>query len=154
MPANKSEQQLENRLINRIEALERNVRDLKTAQPIGADVLRTAASDLVTVSPVTIAAGVGLTSTATFNPSVNILSLWNFKVTLYIDGTTSADIFPNGANITSGMRKCTLMQWIDYAESTDSINTTVFKVRARNDDTVSHDYKLVYKAYLPYGTLG
>lgn len=149
MSTNKAEQTLEKRLINDIEELKRQVREIKTVQRIGGDVLTTIASSLVTNGPVTTSPGLGANFTITVTPGSPILTLWNYLFTIYVDVLDSAHEFPNGASLTADQRKLTIMNWIDWANSSDITNIRVFKIRVRNDDSSSHDYYIKFKIYIP-----
>lgn len=149
MSTNKAEQTLEKRLINDIEELKRQVREIKTVQRIGGDVLTTIASGLVTSGPVTTAAGLGANFNITVTPGSPILTLWNYLFTVYVDVLDAAHEFPNGASLTADQRKLTIMNWIDWANSSDITNIRLFKIRVRNDDSVSHDYYIKFKIYIP-----
>lgn len=149
---NKAENQLQDRLIKDIEDLKRQVRDIKTAQLIGGDVIKVIpipTSSYIDSGVVTVTPGLGLTTTITLSSTSQTLTLWNFLYTLYVDGVTSADIFPTGSNLDTAKRKCTFMNWVDWALSSDVTNTRVIKLRARNDDSSNHDYAFHMRAYVP-----
>jgi len=151
MSINKSENSLSDSLVNMITEHERMLRELKTGnQPIGADTLSVVwGGQDISVGPVTVPADaytyVGFTTT----PALPILTLYNFEITLYVDGNTHNDMFPNGSNLTTGARHATFINWLDWEDSNEGTGVRKVKVHVHNLDTVSHNYYLMYAAILP-----
>lgn len=112
-----------------------------------------------TESSTTISAGSAATFLVTTIPVNSILGIWNWLFSIYVDVPGSgggggpnltadlAYIFPDGTSLTAAQRNLTLMQWIDWAESSDTSNIRVHKIRLANNDSSSHTYTLRYKAY-------
>lgn len=106
-----------------------------------------------------LASGASSTFIVTTTPVSSLLGIWNFLLSIYVDvpgqgggggPNLTADlgyIFPDGVGLTAAQRALTLMQWVDWAESSDNINTRVHKIRLTNNDSAPHTYLLRYKAY-------
>jgi len=153
MGINKAENSLDKQLVNRIIALERAMRELKTAlQPIGADVLNVQplpTGGYAYGGPVTLPAGQSTTFYAVFTPDSSILTLWNILASVYVDTNNPNNQFPNGSALSAGQLNMRQYMWIDFGDSSDFFNSRVFKVRIENTDTASHDYYVRIRAYLP-----
>jgi Flp pilus assembly protein TadG len=159
MGLNKVGLRLEKKVTNNIKTLNRYVRELKTPQSIGLDILQVQSTNLAIFGPYTIIAGKYLTLSIGTSVLNETLTLWNFSFTVYIDPTSinpvtgipdAANQFPSGANLTSGILGTTQLQnWQDWADSSDSTNSRTYKIRIVNGDTVSHTYYYVFRAYLP-----
>lgn len=160
MAINKAEQTLEDQLIKRIVQLERDNREIKTVQRIGADVITITSSPSgsspLSAGPFNLVAGSYITLSVTSTPASQVLTLWNFAFTIYIDGTDVTHQFPGGSALTSNSRESYIFNWLDWADSSDTTNIRVYKIRIRNSDPslAAHDYYLSYKAYLPLTTVG
>lgn len=155
----------ERRLTNLVKLQSRNIRELKTPQKIGADVLDVQSlptADTVLGFPggsTTYNTGSGgiLTINYAFTPNSSTLTLWNFLVSLYIDPTSfnaggipdSAHLYPTGGSLTNGMRTVKVESWIDWATSSDTTNIRRLIVNINNQDSVPHNYAIFIKAYLP-----
>lgn len=152
MSINKAENQLENKLVNDIENLKRDMREIKTKQPIGADVLQVAplpTSGALFAGPVTVASGSSVTFTVTFTPDSQTLTIWNVLFSLYVDADATANLFPSGSALTSAQRNLRVAGWFDWSSSSDSTNMRAYKIHVRNEDAASHDYYIRIRAYLP-----
>lgn len=154
MGVNRAEQGLDNKLVNDVRGLKRDMRELKTKQPIGADsitVIGVPEVGALLAGPITIIAGSSLTLAVTTIPAGNTLTLWNFAFTIYVDGTSNDDQWPNGANMTLAKRELFVFDWFDWADSSDVTNIRVYKIRLRNSDPggITHDYYVRFKAYAP-----
>lgn len=155
MAINKSEQSLEDQLVNRIKTLENQMLTLKTsAQPIGADMLDVRTGGTTTFSPTTLAAGdwaYWIITTYPITDKVN--TIWNNEFTLFIDGIAHENRFPDGSFLTAGAKNCEVSGWLDWEDSDSTIGLKCFKIRAMNNDVVSHDFALSYIAIFPKFTL-
>lgn len=152
MGKNLAEEALDKRLVNEVKGLRRDINDLKTSQPIGADIISVASAPSTGAlfgGPFTVAAGSATTVIIQITPFSGILTLWNYLYTVYVDGSATDDAFPSGINLTAAKRNVIIMNWIDWADSSDTSNIRMFKIRIRNEDTASHDYYLRFRAYLP-----
>ncbi len=155
MSINKAQNGLDKRLVNDIAKIHRDLRELKTKQPIGADVLKVVGVPnglgVLLAGPLTLLGGQSGTFNVTTTPSSQILTIWNFAFTVYVDNTTNAYQWPNGSSITVGSGNIFCVPWLDWADSSDTTNVRVFKVRISNEDpgAVTHSYYLRFKAYLP-----
>lgn len=156
MTINKTQFQAARRLPQEIRKLKQEARAFKNPQPLGADVLDvqaalTDAQIAASSGAATVAAGSQITFSITATPFSSILTLWNFLSSLYIDTPASAGSLYGGVNntLTSGQKNLTREDWWDWAESSDSSNVRVFKVRIKNNDSISHTYYLFWNTYFP-----
>lgn len=154
MAINKAEQQLPDKLINDLTDLKRDMREIKSKQPVGGDILQVqkipAGTATLFAGPLTIAGG-GNTGTfiVTFVPDQSTLTLWNTLWTLWIDVVDNAHQFPQGSSLDLNMRAIALSSWWDWADSSDTSNIRVFKIHILNNAGLSHDYYVKIKAYIP-----
>lgn len=142
----------ERRLTNTVKEQSRYIRELKTPQPIGADVLDVSIIPFIGTLGASITLGAGSVGSfvATITPADSTLTLWNFLFSIAIDAADFANnLFPSGPSVTPAMRNMRLYNWIDWASSSDVSNTRVFNMRVENYDTSSHTYYLALRAYLP-----
>lgn len=161
MTVNKAAQGLDSRFINDVARLQRNLREIKSPQHIGADIIEIqsipSSSFVSLAGPFTIPSGGGLLVTHTYATDLQTLTLWNFLVSLYIDPTIdgmtglpdSANKYPDGGMLSAGQLNIKFETWIDWASSSDTTNARAFITYAVNKDTVDHTYYVAEKAYLP-----
>jgi hypothetical protein len=161
MSNNKAEQTLDTRLIDRIAALERQVREMSTPQLIGGDVF-----NLVRYPAQPVVSAVA--GPVTLNPDQAVLfysdyysdqpALWNFLVGVTVDVNDAAHSHENaGPGGTTGQDFMRLHHWVDIFQSSDSIvggpnaGRAVRRVcvRVQNYDTVSHNYWAHFAGYIP-----
>ncbi len=151
MPVNKAENTLENRLINDIDSIKRDLREIKGVQPVGADILAVASSDLTEAS-FTVTAGGARTAVITITPTDDTLTLWNFAFSNYMDVDNQTYLYPDGIAWAPGEDplKMRIWGWFDWADSNDITNTRVFKIRYDASSCASdHTVYLKFKSYLP-----
>jgi len=164
MSLNKITLRPERRLINTIKTQSRNIRELKTPQKIGADVLQVqslpTAGSVYSVSISLSSGGGEYPFLVSLQPDSNTLTLWNLFWTLYIDPTSfSSGGIPDAQHqwplsqdtsfLTPGQLNFQLHHNADWANSSDSTNGRVWKFWLINNDTSVHTYYLFFKAYLP-----
>lgn len=155
MSINKSENSIEKRLVNTIATLVRDMRELKSKQPIGADALTVVSvpsgAGAFTVGPVFIISGSSSTINITTIPANSRLTLWNFAFTVYVDVLDNAHQWPNGSALTVEQREAWVFNWLDWADSSDTLNTRCYKIRIRNSSPAinDHNYYIQFKAYAP-----
>lgn len=154
MSINRAENSLEDKLLNKLAGMERDIREMKSAiQPIGGDALDIEATPMVQAASLTIAAGGAATFNITAIPGSQTLTLWNFLWTMYIDGLADANQWPSNtagtSTLSAAQRSIRAFAWIDWADSSDSTNVRVHKIRVENPDTASHTVTIKLKAYLP-----
>lgn len=94
-----------------------------------------------------ILAGQYLTLAVTTIPDNDLLSLWEFYFSVYVDTNDIDHIFSSGAALTAGQRKLSIEQWKDFAESSDVLGRRCHKIRFQNFDSVDHTLFVLYKAY-------
>lgn len=118
-----------------------------------------------TEANVTLLAGAAVTFQVTTTPDSAVLALWNFLLSIYVDLPGSGGGGPNlltdlqyifpapvaasgvSSLLTAAQRNLTLMQWLDWAQSSDLSNIRVHNIRIVNNDSGTHLYTLRYKAY-------
>lgn len=155
MGINRAENAIDKRLVSTVTKLERDMRELKSKQPIGADALTVvsvpAGAGAFTVGPVFIISGSSSTIAITTIPAASRLTLWNFAFTVYVDVLDNAHQWPNGSALTVESREAWVFNWLDWADSSDTLNTRVYKIRIRNSSpgTIDHNYYIQFKAYAP-----
>jgi hypothetical protein len=106
---------------------------------------------------VTINPGNSLTFKVSNVPNGKELSIWNFLFSIVVDDITIGTwpdgeynyfhLFPIGPQLTNAQANLNLMQWLDWASSSDINNIRVHNIRLTNNDTAPHNYYLFYKAY-------
>lgn len=152
MSINRAENSLENRQTKAIVEMQRSSLELKTkTQQIGADVVAVQGipSGGAATGSFTLATNSAATFTVTVTPTNQLLTLWNFLFDIRVDVNDADHQFPNGAALTTAQRQMRQYEWISWGDSSDTTNIRTFKVRVENYDTVSHDYYLVVRSYLP-----
>jgi hypothetical protein len=165
MSINKTLLKDDRRLVNTVKTQSRNIRELKTPQKVGADVLQVQSlpdSNTVLAFPggsgtYTLAANSLSTVYHAFPANYTTLTLWNFLVSLYVDPTSfspggiadSAHLFPVGGSLTDAQRNMRFESWIDWADSSDTTNARMFIINVWNMDSAPHNIALYLKAYLP-----
>src|SRR4051794_23917350 len=100
--SNKAEQTLENRLIDRIAALERQLRELTTPQTIGGDIFALSRSPILptqslVAGPVTLVPNQSVVFYCDFYSDVPVL--WNFLVTATYDVNDAAHALNLGSAV-------------------------------------------------------
>jgi hypothetical protein len=152
MSVNKVNLRLDKRMTNNVKTLNRYVRELKTPQKAGADIITVAAVPFVGTlgGGITLPAGATGSFVVSITPADSTLTLWNFLFSIAIDvADFTNNVFPNGPSVTANMRSMRLYNWIDWATSSDTSNKRVVNIRIENTDTSSHDYYLALRSYLP-----
>lgn len=154
MGVNKAELQLQDKVIRTLASTRRDLDAIKTIQPIGADVLKAKGLPGAGYGSgnATIAAGNAVNFSLIFTPASQVLTLWNFSFTLYIDILDDAYQYPSGSSLTDPLRNLDMQCWHDWADSSDITNSRVYKVRVVNHDTNPHTYYIKLRAYLPTTT--
>lgn len=149
---NKAEQQLENRLVNEIDELKRQLHDIKTVQPLGADVLAVQDFGLVSLGPLTMDPGETYRITVALQPQNNILTLINYLWSAFIDNENDADyLYPHGQFLFSLLEdgKFFAHDHIDWALSSDSTNLRFITFIFYNNDSIAHDIYFRFNLYFP-----
>lgn len=152
MSLNKVNQRLDRRVTNNIKTLNRYVRELKTPQKQGADVIAVQAvpSAGYLLGSNTIAAGDRGGFIVTGTPANSTLTLWNDLFTVSIDSSDTVGYgFPGGGLLTPSQRLVRFWHWIDWATSSDITNMRKFYFEIENLDSSSHTYYLSWRAYIP-----
>lgn len=137
----------------------RYLRELKTPQKVGGDVLGVQSLPTTTtayVSSLTVGSGNGWLHQVPAVPSNSTLTLWNFLISVFVDATIGsngipdmAHLYPIGGSLTSGQVQLKYEVWIDWASSSDILNTRNLFIYLTNNDTSPHVYTTVVKWYFP-----
>ncbi len=141
MAINKSEQSLEDKLLNDVNELKNQLLYLKThPQPIGADGIKYAVANGGT--SITVASGATSTISFKFTPSSDfVLNGYDYLLTIIIDTYDTAHLYAGGASLTAGQRNLDLEHWMDFQNS-DFVSPfgRIFNVHIKNNDSASHVY--------------
>lgn len=146
---NKTSQDLANLYPTSLKDIQDQVLQLKTKQPAGIDSMNLKSTNLLVGGPVTIAAGGALTFNVSLSAASGLLTLWNILHDVIVDTLDIEHIYPDGVNLTSGQKNMLQEVWWSWADSSDSINSRMYKVRVRNLDAVAHNYYIIIRGYLP-----
>lgn len=139
MTVNMSEQTLEDRLVNEVADIRKELLAIKTKQFIGGDNTVIGVTN-VSNSVTTVPAGINQYFNFTLTPVGNRLTIWNLFFSVYVDGVGFADNnrFPDGSNLVGGMLKMKVRYWGDWAISSDSTGLRWYWICVENYDTASH----------------
>lgn len=158
---NKTQLALQHNLRNQIKKHGRYLRELKTPQQVGADILQVQGLPSANVTnlygPFTIPSLDILPANVLWTPDNQTLTLWQVLVTLWVDPPTFSPggfpdpgyVWPDGTALTSGQSAINMFSWWDYYGSNDSNNTRLYKTAIYNYDSVDHVVYLAEKVYLP-----
>lgn len=150
MGVNQAENSTEDRLVNMIKDLQRQVLELRTKQKIGADAISTRATTTYTFGPITIAAATYSYFSITTTPNIPTLTIWNHEVTVYVDSNGLDNYsFPTGSFLTGGKEKMRQSVWLDWYNSNDAIGARNVKILIENTDTASHNYYIKFNSVSP-----
>jgi len=130
--------------------LVRNVRELKTPQKAGADVLPLSVSAVSTIGPQAILSNTAQSFRITITPSATSLTLWNFPFTVYVDTHDAAHAWPTGASLTSSQLSTRVTAQQDYLGYNLTTNQQVFIIRIENYDSGSHSYYVDFISVTPF----
>lgn len=144
----------QNRLANELKTVKHQLRALKQPQPIGSDVLSTVnflGTGFALSASATLTAGSQTTFATNFKPNNQVLTLWNFAASIFVDvDLNSLNLFGGLTNtLNSGQKNMLKMDWLDWAESSDIANYRAFRTVLRNNDSSTHTYYYHVTAYLP-----
>lgn len=143
-----SEQTLEDRLVNEVADLRKELLAIKTKQLIGGDntVVRAAGSASAVT---TITAGLTTFFTLTLVPTVPRVTLWDLAMTFFVDGVgfALANIYPDGSAMTAGTKKLRVSWWYDWIVSDDVSGTRRWRIRVENFDVADHIVGIQTVAY-------
>lgn len=113
------------------------------------------ANQFATGLTVTLLAGAAYAWKMNFTSNSNILSLWNFAVTMAVDDNTTVDSnghlayqWPMGSSLSSVVQATVSMSsFLDWKQSFDLTNRRTFVVWMVNNDSVSHTLYMYAKGY-------
>lgn len=154
MSLNKVSQRLARRTVNDIRTLKRNVRELKTPQPIGSGTLQvsrysnTGGGPPALVGPVTIPAGETGYFARTIVPNIPVRALYDVLPAVWIDPVITggqpdyAHKFPNGSSLLAASSgKMGIGVYFDFVDSDDATTfNRAYYVVINNLDSASHSY--------------
>lgn len=84
----------------------------------------------------------------TFIPQNQLLSIWNFLWSVYVDTNNSTYNWPTGANLSAAQSgNIQISDHIDWATSDDQLNTRIVLIRIVNNDSSPHTFYLKIKGY-------
>lgn len=148
--------QLPERLINKVAELERQLRELRTLQLNSANAIQIVGvpDDYMDIDDIA-AAGQELTYNFQIFPAGNILTNWDLYFTVYVDlpdppTPNNSYRYPAGGALSAGQAKMRVTSWPDYAKSFDASGMRWFNVNVKNEDSVSHHIYIIGKFYGPY----
>lgn len=101
----------------------------------------------------TVAAGTMGTFIIRTIPDSDRLSLWNYLESIVVDSfalDSNGDFgyeYPVGTLLTNAQLKMSVSVWDSWALSSDLTNLRVKFITVQNNDTVSHTYYVLFKAY-------
>jgi len=150
---NRAVNDLDNRLVNEVAALRRELIQMKTNQSIGGDVLAVDAfpafsSAPASVGPITVPSKDQTIINLTVSPAQDYLTLVNAMFTVYIDFYDAAHRWPNGASITPNLYQVSVFE--DLYSFNTTTNAHTFVVVVDNYDPVSaHDIYVTARMLLP-----
>ena len=149
---NPSDQRFQDRLFKRVAALEKQMQDIKTAQPVGADSV--AFVDSIEAS---FAVPVGANSMWWRDLRFfGALGPYSFASELgmrfYIDNDNNENFrLPLGPSLTSGQLKCHAASWHDHHEG--AVGEKWYHIPLINGDTSAHTFYCHFILTLPKGAL-
>jgi len=136
-------------IIRELEGLNARIRKLSTVkQLVGADVVQIVSSTEKTSNTGSLAAGSRTTLTFTITPTDNIVTLWDFLFSIYVDINKNSNyLYPSGASLTDAQMNFDLQWNIDYETSSDTTGERKAKVMIKNNDSSAHTYYIHAKFY-------
>lgn len=137
-------------LVNMVKNLNRNVRELKTPQHNGADVLPVSISGAGIIGPFSIPAGAVRNAIFTVIPSAALDTLWNFPFTAYVDSMDDAHKWPDGGSLSTAQQLIEVIGHQDYQDYNQATNVQTFKVRVINNDVSSHNIYVALISLTPF----
>ena len=148
MSTHSLDKQLPERLLSDVAEFKKFMREMKTLQLIGGDVIEVEATNTA-MATVTVGAGLTQVLFITFTPSTQVLMNVDCYVSIYVDTDTSAQVWPNGASLTSTQKKLRRSLTPDWVFSNDATGERVFLFSLENYDTASHTYYVRITNYAP-----
>lgn len=153
MAINKTEQGLEDRLINKIAELERQIIALRTPQGIGGDVFEVALvpETYLDAGPLNIAGGAKGYLSVSVTPANPRQMMINFQYTVFVDTLTDAYAYPNGTSLSAGQLKMytSLRDDLKGQLANPTTLARIFHVDIENYDSVAHNYYIRLRALIP-----
>jgi len=113
----------------------------RVKQLIGADIVQIVSSTEQTANTGSLAAGAVTDLTFTITPTDEIVSLWDFLLSVYVDTDDNANyLYPSGGSLSAGQMNFDLQWGIDYTLSSDTTGERIAKVVIKNNDGSAHTY--------------
>ncbi len=109
----------------------------------------------VLIAGITLTPGQRRTMRVNTTPDSPVLSLWNFLFSVVIDDLSLDGngqytyLVPDGSGFISQDPKLNFVMenWTDWADSSDAANSRAYKIRFTNNDSSTHLYNVLFKAY-------
>lgn len=120
----------------------------KTPNTIGTIPLGTS---IVHTTSATVNAGSSLTFIINSYPIYPAITLWNFLMTIFVDGVDDAHEFPIGSSVLSISHLISVGTWIDVIGSGQISGRRQMRIHIINRDTNPHDITIYFKAFLQTG---
>jgi hypothetical protein len=149
MGRNPTKDSLDLELLNRIKAMENQLRALTTPQKQGADVFESVKFTTVVVGPITLIPN----RLAMVKPTALVTKTTLTQVTwlddIYIDALDDAHLFPAGSSLVPSDALLEKSSYMSVADSDFTTNRLRYKIVIRNLDSISHNYYFKYTTVLP-----
>lgn len=158
---NKVQLALQHKLKNTVKMHQRNIRELKTPQPVGADIVQVQGlpnsntTNLYGAYP--LPPGSAQILNVTWRPAKQTLTLWQALTSVWIDPPSFASgdfpdpdyLFPEVAAIIPDASNVETFEHWDYYTSNDDENARTYKMLVVNFGTDTHTIWIAQKVYLP-----
>ena len=113
----------------------------RVKQLVGADIVQIVSSPEQTANTGSLAAAAVTDLTFTITPTDEVVTLWDFLFSVYIDTDDDADyLYPNGGSLSAGQMDFDLQWSVDYTLSSDTTGERIAKVVIKNNDASAHTY--------------
>lgn len=158
---NKTQLALQHTLRNTVKKHGRYLRELKTPQQVGADIVQVQGLPNASITnlygPFSFMPSTVQPINVMWTPDNQELTLWQPLVTLWVDPPAfdpggfpdGAYVWPDGGALDSGQSSLNMFSWWDYFGSNDTTNQRYYKTMVYNYDSSDHVIYLAEKVYLP-----
>jgi hypothetical protein len=151
---NPSDQRFNDRLFKRFAALEKQMQEIKSAQPVGAESVSFVNSDEASFA-VPVGANSMWWRSLRFYGITAVLDnkfVSELGMRFYIDNDNNENYrLPLGPSLTSGQLKCHAASWHDHHEGV--VGEKYYHIPLINGDSAAHTFYCHFKITLPKGAL-
>lgn len=149
---NRAENDLDNRLVNEVASIRRELLQIKTNQAIGGDILTfdmfpSIGSPATSAGPITVPSNDKTIINVYIQPAQERLTLVNALMTVYIDNYDGDYRWPGGNSIDPALFDVTIFE--DLAGFNIGTKLHKFVAVISNNDTSAHDIYLTVRVILP-----